>query len=95
MASSRITASRIVVLSGDALESSSLIDWHGAAAILIFHVRVLDGSTQCRKLVRFAGPHWRFWVWGRQIMNRPFSYGVGINRWRHLRAVIWRESFWE
>lgn len=42
MASRRISATRIVILASNSLESRALINGRRARAVLILHVRVLD-----------------------------------------------------
>jgi hypothetical protein len=60
MTSSRIPAPRIVILTADAFERSSLVYGHRAASILVLLARVFYRGTQCREPVRLAGPQGGF-----------------------------------
>lgn len=54
MRPSRVTAPAVVVLAIDALEGRGLVYRHGAGAILVFLVWVLDGRAESREAVRLA-----------------------------------------
>ena len=64
-----VTAPRVIILSGYALEGRGLVDRNAAGTVLVFEVWVLYRRAEGGELVRLPGSRRRFWFWSGQIMK--------------------------
>lgn len=64
-----VTAPRIIILSGYALEGRGLVDGNAAGAVLVFEVWVLYRRTEGREFVRLPGSHRRLWFRSGQVVK--------------------------
>lgn len=80
MTSGGIATSGVIELVSDTLEGGGLINRNGTGPVLVFHVWVLYGRTECRKAVGLARTVGGLWLWSGQVVW-PGEGRAGLRLW--------------